>query len=359
MVAASLTTGAVPFTLQISAAGSSDPDGDIADYTWDFGDGSRLAHGETVSHVYAQIGTFTVAMTVTDGAGQFDAASLTVEVTEPTCPTFDGGVRTGAVGSQLIQEASGLVASRTNPGVVWVNNDSGDRNRIYALASSGAVLGAYSLVGAQAVDWEDIAIGPGPIDGASYVYVGDIGDNNRGSNIAPVYRFVEPVVPIDQRLAAFDVRDVEQLALQYPNNEAHNAETLLVDPVSGDLYIVTKHPQGASVVFRASAPLSAGVTLLTRVTTLQFPGSRGVEEATGGDVSPSGDLVIIRTYGAAYIWLRLPGVSLDDIWARPTCQVPLRSEPQGEAVSFTADGRGYFTLSEGSSQPLWLFSRTD
>ena len=35
---------------------------------------------------------------------------------------------------------------------------------------------------------------------------------------------------------------------------------------------------------------------------------------------------------------------------------PARPEPQGEAVAWRADGRGYFTASEGAQPPLYLFA---
>ncbi|NLT76895.1 MAG: hypothetical protein GXX98_10255, partial [Planctomycetes bacterium] len=75
---------------------------------------------------------------------------------------FAPGVEAGIVRTPLIQEASGLVASRKNPGVLWVHNDSGDTARVFAIDTRGNLLGVCSVTGAKARDWEDIAIGPGP-----------------------------------------------------------------------------------------------------------------------------------------------------------------------------------------------------
>lgn len=60
-----------------SAAGSSDPDGDIASYAWSFG-----ATGETATHTFEITGEHEVFVTVTDAAGNEDTASTTVEVVE-------------------------------------------------------------------------------------------------------------------------------------------------------------------------------------------------------------------------------------------------------------------------------------
>jgi PKD repeat protein len=50
-------------------SGSSDPDGSIAGYSWDFGDGSPAGSGVTTSHSYSATGTYTVTLTVTDNSG--------------------------------------------------------------------------------------------------------------------------------------------------------------------------------------------------------------------------------------------------------------------------------------------------
>ena len=53
-------------------------------------------------------------------------------------------LRTGEVESSLVVEASGLVASRSQDGLLWTHNDHGEKNPwVYALGSDGADLGNY------------------------------------------------------------------------------------------------------------------------------------------------------------------------------------------------------------------------
>ncbi len=69
------------------AAAATDDDGDPVTYTWDFGDGTAPVSGvdlTSVSHVYAAAGAYTLALTVTDGNGGSDSATLAVTVNEPT-----------------------------------------------------------------------------------------------------------------------------------------------------------------------------------------------------------------------------------------------------------------------------------
>ncbi len=356
------TSGNAPLVVRFSGAGSSDPDNDIVRYSWSFGDGSAAVEGVTPQHIYQTPGSFVATLTVTDATMRSSTAMvpITVAMGPPagSCPSASSGTSVGTLSAQFLAEVSGLVVSRQNPGVFWVHNDSGDANRIYAITESGTVLGAYTLVGAQAVDWEDIAIGPGPVAGVDYLYVGDIGDNGASSNVAPVYRVREPSVSTSQTPAIFELQGVDTIGLFYPNNEAHNSETLLVDPITGDLFIVTKDAAGTSVLFKAPAPLVPNTRItLTRAGVIQLPGRTTSDVfATAGDISQAGDLIVLRTYNRAYAWRRAAGQSVEATMLGNRCTITVRSEPQGESIGLAPDGRSYFTVSEGTGQPLYRYT---
>jgi hypothetical protein len=115
-------------------------------------------------------------------------------------------------------------------------------------------------------------------------------------------------------------------------------------------------------VFRAAAPLLSGSTrTLEAVTTLrtEHDGERGSELATGGAISPDGSLILIKTYTRAYLWPRAKNQSVSDALKALPCRAPIPIEPQGEAIGFAANGKGYFTVSEGSSQPIYFLERRD
>ncbi|HEY5620239.1 MAG TPA: PKD domain-containing protein, partial [Candidatus Bathyarchaeia archaeon] len=76
-------------SVTFDAASSSDPDGTITSYLWDFGDGST-GSGATTSHSYANAGTYTVRLTVTDNLGA--TASTTYTVTVTAAPQSGGNV---------------------------------------------------------------------------------------------------------------------------------------------------------------------------------------------------------------------------------------------------------------------------
>ena len=266
------------------------------------------------------------------------------------CAKFAPARKAGQFESGLIDEASGIAASRTNPGVLWVHNDSGDAARVYAINTKGAMLGIYSLTDIAARDVEDIAVGPGPVEGANYLYIGDIGDNGGGRRFVTIYRVVEPLVDVNKANVRKNLGGVETIRLRYPTGP-RDAETLMVDPRTKDLYIISKR-EDPSRVYRAAYPQSTKtVTTLEAVGTLPWGG------AVAGDISPAGDMVIVRGYLFAGLWQCPKGTGIRDVFSKPHCQAPVAMEPQGEAICFSADGNGYYTTSEGMYRPIYYFAR--
>jgi len=271
------------------------------------------------------------------------------------CPTFIVPAQLGTVESSLLVEISGVAASRKNADVLWVHNDSGDLARIYAMSIQGKHLGVYNLVGTSATDWEDMAIGPGPVEGQDYIYVGDTGDNARRRSSVTVYRVAEPLVSATQNPVTVNLDNVDALPMRYPGPAVYDCETLLVDPVSGDLFLVTKDREGEGVAraFRNPAPHTPGVVVtLELVDTISLS-----SQVTGGDISPSGDAVLLRLYHQGHYWPRTAGTNLWEAFSGTACTVPLATEPQGEAIAFAADGLGYYTISEGAFQPIYFYNQ--
>lgn len=73
-------TGAAPFTADFDGSASSDSDGSIATYHWNFGDGNT-ATGSSTQHIYSIAGTYAVVLTVTDDDGATDTAVAGIVVT--------------------------------------------------------------------------------------------------------------------------------------------------------------------------------------------------------------------------------------------------------------------------------------
>ena len=277
--------------------------------------------------------------------------------TTPTSPVWDAGctgrlvaTSPGTVTDPALREISGIVASVRTPGVWWVHNDSGDTARVFALSGDGRTLGQFTLAGVTARDWEDLAIGPGPVAGTPYLYLGDIGDNSLARTSIVIHRIAEPAVSAATTGTSVTLGGVETLTLRYPDGP-RNAEALLVDPTSGTLVLVTKTSSGAAEVYTAPGGLVAGSTAtLTRVSSF----SPGV--VTGADVTRAGDVVALRTYSSVLLYQRPAGADLAAALGTRPCTAPSASESQGEAIGFLPDGSGYLTVSEGAQPPLRRFA---
>ena len=254
-----------------------------------------------------------------------------------------------------VTEGSGVVASGTL-GVYWMHNDSGDGPYIYAVDDRGETRGVFRVVGARARDWEDIAAGPGPQPRRRYLYIGDIGNNNDKRPELTVYRIPEPSLPGGSvaltRKKAWVTEPAEAIKLRYPDGN-HDAETLLVHPVSGDLYLVTKAAFTNPIVYKAAAPLRSGDTIsLVRTAELKLPSLLG-GIITGGAVSPDGRRVALCDYLQGYE-LVLPSSShnFDDIWRQPISTIDLGRRSQGEGITYRRDGKALLATSEGKGSSL-------
>ncbi|HUS07365.1 MAG TPA: hypothetical protein VMZ52_13750 [Bryobacteraceae bacterium] len=243
------------------------------------------------------------------------------------------------------------MASRVNPGYFWTHNDSGDGPFVYAFDRRGADFGKWRVTGATAIDWEDIAIGPGPAR-RPHLFVGDIGDNEWKRRDVVVYRVAEPRI---SRQGVYATAPAKAFHFRYPDGP-HDAEALLVHPVSGTIYIITKARGNdrETLVFRSAAPNYS--EKMERVAGLHMPGESDFTlvtgRITGGDISPDGRRVALCDYFRGYEAVLPDGADFEEIWKQPFKVVDIGKRRQGEGICYRLDGRALLATSEGRSSPL-------
>jgi len=265
---------------------------------------------------------------------------------------FDEAVEVGRVESKSLSESSGVVVSRCLEDVLWSHNDSGEDPILYAMGSSGRDRGAFTISNAENIDWEDIAISA-TSDGCD-IYIADIGNNYSLRTEFAIYVIREPeegaMNSKDRELEAKRIKFTYDLPDGAPSPDA---ETLMIHPKSGDVYIVTKVKSGPAEVFRISSDvLKNSETKAVRITEIAIP-SIPPGLVTGGDISPDGMRMVLVDYLGAYEFtLSDPSKDFEEIFSSSPVLIKLGKRRQGESISYTPDGTALFATSEGVNSPI-------
>ncbi|GGV32534.1 hypothetical protein GCM10010182_65390 [Actinomadura cremea] len=233
-----------------------------------------------------------------------------------------------------ITESSGLAVSARHPGVVYTHNDSGGVPQIFALGPDGRTRAVLTVGGAQARDWEAMAVGEDE-RGRPAIFVADIGDNLGGAwPHVTIYRVPEPRTLRDRTLEATAFK------IRYEDGP-RNAEAMMINPRTNRVYVVSKLFGGK--VYEAPANLrTSGYNTLRKV-------ADAPAIATGAAFSPDGRTCVIRTYFGASVY----EVGADGRPGERIGSVDVPSQEQGEAITYTADGRSVLVSSEGGNQPVY------
>ncbi|MCW8998033.1 MAG: M43 family zinc metalloprotease, partial [Kangiellaceae bacterium] len=128
-------------SINFSSAGSSDSDGSIAGYSWDFGDGNTSTSANP-SHTYATAGTFNVSLTVTDNGGKSATANTTAEVTQ----IVSGNQLTNGV------PANGLAASTGNDVIYFLEVPTNAINLTFNISGGSGDADIYTQLGSEPTD---------------------------------------------------------------------------------------------------------------------------------------------------------------------------------------------------------------
>ncbi len=257
---------------------------------------------------------------------------------------FYNGKQVAKITSQYMKAASGIAASRYYPGMFWIENDQGDPNvAVYLVDSAGAMRADIQVVGATNRDWTDMTIGPGPSPDTTYIYVADIGDSPGDHPFSTIYRFSEPNIPLDSGILYRNSTTATKITYAYPDGP-RDAETILLDPVSKDIYIVDKGINGT--VYELPYPQSTDTVILATklVENLHFGPWRC------GAIGSHRRDIILKGYQNIYYWPISPGESILNVLITQPVSIPnTLNEVQGEAMCLTPNDSEIWTTSKFST----------
>jgi len=338
-------------------------------------------------------------------------SSVSQSGTLPTAPQLDN--------------VSGFTASAKFQDQFYAHNDqsgtNGTKGKIYVIAKTGGTPVATLTPAAQgtassqlnwtATDPEDIQVGPGPAVKASYVYLGDIGDNGHSRGDIQILRTRETNVN-----TTLNNGNTEILRLRYPNGWKLNSEAFLIDPVTGNLTVIEKAcgtgsgtVLGTNRLFTMKAPLPFGHgeapadwatnTLSYGGGAITMPADSGGcstqtmamsgQRVTGSGVTMrTGGAVAVTFYGQSLFWWihrhrQLVGTAdalatnlswgtqgspfgLPSPFGGPygsKCNLQTQtdaSDPKRESISFGWSGgtRDLITSGEGSGHAIWSYQNS-
>lgn len=277
----------------------------------------------------------------------------------PVESTFEPSQDRGIIENPHLLEASGLAASRVNPGYLWSHNDSGNPNVLFFMDNTGKGLREFVLQGSTNRDWEDMEIA-GNADGSSTIYVADFGDNNASWSSYSIYWCKEPIV---NSTTPNTISDVNKLTFTLPDG-SRDMECLMVDQVTKDIFIISKRDTPKRLYKIPANKVVTGANVVAEfVQELTFSQATFSNQnlitanyITAGTISPDNSEILIKNYMAIYYWKRKTGESIPDALKRLPASVPYTVEPQGEGIAFAADGSGYYTISETPDKtPVHLY----
>jgi hypothetical protein len=249
------------------------------------------------------------------------------------CPSIGSATRLAHIQSDDLSELSGLamigpwlLAHDDNRMRVYIVNADTGTTQIEMIPSAGDPLGNGDI--------EDIAVM------GSYVMVGDIGKNHAG-DIGRIVRFSLPTIALIESGGSVPV-PAETMEFDY---NVPDAESLMADPRDGDLYLVSKEQSPKLCALGAFLGATRTTPICTDINpSIPFP--------SAADIDPRGRYIVIRNESQAGIWLRQPGQTVAEALRSEPCpftSLENQDECNGEAITFSSDGRGLFSASERSS----------
>ncbi len=262
----------------------------------------------------------------------------------------------GRLEDPRIREASGIARSQREPGVLWVINDSGAKEFLYAIDATGTSLGRTELKKSSNKDWEDLA--SFELDGKPYLMVADIGDNLSRHKSRKLYFLKEPESGKKSTTVDWEV------SFRYPDGP-RDAEAAAIDIASERVLILSKRdipPALYEVPLRTDDDEKVTARWLGTISGLPQPSRQDVEFAprtkdwhwqpSAMDISEDNRAAAVLTYRAVYYFLRRPGQDWYDAFNTKPIRIGLGNFINAEAVAFADDHRTVVVTGENRNALL-------
>lgn len=273
----------------------------------------------------------------------------------------------GQVNNTHEDYVTGMVASRKLSGIMWMVTSYDDENFLWGVnIDSGLEVAWVNITGAANHDWEDLAYGPCADDCRTKgceenidrycIYIGDIGSHSGDGAVGNVYMVREPtdITPQDGSVYRAEISVVDKLTFSWSEPDA---ETLMVSP-QGKLYVLSKVFLGRGMLAQIPDSAWGNVVVLDMADTALLKVDTGHYDPQGGSISPDGhEMVVVGEEDVFYY-----SISDGDYIKAVRTQIPQRvasyvSEKNVEAIAWSPDASGFYTLAKGSDNFIYYYPK--
>ena len=260
-----------------------------------------------------------------------------------------------------LDEISGLAASQTHDGVLWMLDDGGNDAQLFAVSTRGGLQATFQVAGVAKTDWEDIAAFE--LDGRRYLLVADTGDNG-GLRRSLQLHVIEEPASLDEVAQHAPLEPAWSIAFRWPDG-ARDCEAVAVDARRGEVLLISKKRTPPELFVLPLRPRDDGMQVARKLGALAgvpAPDAEALQanermarirhQVTAADIAPDGRRMAVMTYNEVLLYRRRG----DESWAEAVARQPAVHDlpwlPQAEALGWDATGRGLYATGEFAPAPL-------
>jgi len=254
--------------------------------------------------------------------------------------------------SPAVTEASGLAASPSAEGFLWMINDSGGTPEIHLAETGGTSRGAVTVADAVNKDWEDLAAFT--VDGNHCLLIADTGDNGSTRESCTLYIVREPPLPAEGKTLSGKAPILWKITFTYEDGP-RDCESVAVDVENAKVILISKRTNPPGVYELPLLPAKNAIARKIGTTATKAPGIVSIpfaNQPTGLDISACHRMAAVITYHGVFLFRRGEEESWAHAFAKKPESLGAHRLQQAESVAFSRDGKSIFAVSEKVNSPV-------
>lgn len=269
------------------------------------------------------------------------------------CEKYSAPYYRSKIQSGEMKEISGIVASRKNPGVYWVHNDSGADASIYAINANGEYLSKVYVEEVAAKDIEDISIGKCEA-GENCLILADTGNNKGNRSKLQILTVPEPKLNLEEGFKSHNYY-AKRTYFRYKDWYKYDSEAMAYNYQDGGIYLIRKDGGEKHSLFK----LKRNPFQIEQAQYLcDLKGLKDSHVVTAMDLHRDKRAMLVRSYRPSNPWqdsaiYEFQYKNITDVCNVAPKLIESGQEGQGEAVAYRYSKPGIVHVSEGYAAKLF------